>query len=92
MAGDTSITVESTPNPRAKKFVLSQPLTGGERRSYYKPEDAAGDPLARELFTIEGVVGVMILADFCSVSVDDAKRWRAVTPKVKRVLKSATET
>ncbi|MEX0654334.1 MAG: NifU N-terminal domain-containing protein [Phycisphaeraceae bacterium] len=91
MFGRLKITVEETPNPNARKFNLTQPLTPGDRRSYYTPDAAADDPIAARLFEIRHVTAVMLLGDFCTVNKTPQGRWTTITPKVKAVLKAAVK-
>ena len=81
-----NITIESTPNPDAKKFTVDRALTKGHARSYLSAEAASEDPIARELFAIKHVVGVLIVNDFCTVNKAPAGRWATLTPKIKQVL------
>ena len=84
------ITVEDTPNPDARKFIADQPLTDGEREAFYSPEAAADHPLARRLFELPNVTGVMLLGDFCTVIKAPKGRWRTLAPKVKKVLREGS--
>ena len=84
-----SIIVEDTPNPQARMYVVSRPLSPEARRSYVAPEQARGDPLAEQLFAVPHVVGVMILNDFCTITKAPRGQWRQITPEIKAVLTQA---
>lgn len=85
---ELEITVEGTPNPNAAKFVLSRPLLGDSRRSYFDPEAARDDPLASRLFEIEGVRALLMLEDFITVTKTDGAEWDDIVDRVERVIHS----
>ena len=60
--------VESTPNPAARKWVLSSRFWEGSR-SFMAPEDASGDELGSALMGIEGVRCVLLCSDWVTVNV-----------------------
>lgn len=80
------VRTESTPNPNATKYVLS------ERRfdppvSCFNAQAADSHPLAAALFAIDGVASVLLLGDFVTVNRrPDGPAWKVLTPKVKKVL------
>ena len=68
--------IEPTPNPNAMKFILREPLTWGITRSYDKPEQAVGDPLAMALFDIEHVTNVFYVDHWVTVTQDGGADWQ----------------
>lgn len=68
--------IEPTPNPNAMKFILREPLTWGITRSYDKPEQAIGDPLAMALFDIEHVTNVFYVDHWITVTQDGSADWQ----------------
>lgn len=80
---------ESTPNPNAVKCWLDGRVSEGPR-SYFNAAAAAGDPLAGALFAIPGVVNVLILGDWITVSKSPEASWPAVKSGVRRVLQEHT--
>ena len=79
---------ETTPNPNAVKAVLDRPIC--ERtRSFRRPEEAEGEPLAGALFAIEGVTSVMMLRDFVTVNKRSDASWKPIKRQVRRVLREA---
>ncbi len=68
--------IESTPNPNAMKFILREPLTWGITRSYDKPEQAVGDPLALKLFDIAHVTNVFYVDHWGTVTQDGSADWQ----------------
>lgn len=76
---------QQTPNPNALKCLLDARLPGAPR-SYFKPQDAQGDPLAAALFAIPGVTNLLIQPDWITVSKAPETPWSAVKPAVEKVL------
>lgn len=79
---DPSIQVEGTPNPNAAKFVLGWSALGGEGRTYFDPDAAAGDPLAERLFRVEGVRAVFMVENFITVTKADGISWDEIVEGV----------
>ena len=79
--------VETTPNPRARKLIV-EPAPGAIR-SFFKPDDARGDPLGEALFGVEGVTNVLIHTAFISVCIAPNAKWPPTLTKLKNALRSA---
>jgi hypothetical protein len=79
------IIVETTPNPRAMKFIVGSPV--GIAATAMSAE-AADDRIA-PLFGIEGVMSVFMTADFVTVSATEDASWDAIVPEVIAVLDTA---
>ncbi len=67
--------VDLTPNPQALKFILNEKLLNKETRNYKNSEEAAGDPLAKGIFEIEGVVSVFYMDKFITIEKDPKVAW-----------------
>jgi hypothetical protein len=80
--------VQPTPNPNAAKFVLDQLVTD-QTMSFRQPEQAKDHSLAKKLFAIQGVSGIMLLGDFITVTKTPEADWKNVSAAVKTVLESA---
>lgn len=87
---------EPTPNPAAMKFTLSGPLPPqaalvGRLRAYRDPASArqAGDALAVALLALPGVTGVLIHADWLTLTAAPGADWRALRGHVDRCLAGA---
>ena len=80
------IQTEPTPNPLTLKFLPGRPVTGEGTREFRDADEAAGSPLARELFEVEGVSRVFFGPDFITVTRGaDAHDW----PQLKAPLLAA---
>lgn len=79
---------ETTPNPDALKCLVAPtgPAPAGALRSYRAPEQAQGDDLARRLFEIEGVAGVLITPAFVTVNRVPGAPWAPIKAGLRRVL------
>jgi len=76
---------EATPNPNALKCHLDRALEG-PNRSYRRREEAGeDDAVARALFAVEGVAGLLLMGDWLTVN----KRPEAEWARLKRQLMSA---
>ena len=83
-----NITVQGTPNPNAAKFTIDRTLVeGGASVSYFDPDTARDDPLARKLFQIDGVDSLLIAEDFVTVTKSPTAAWDDLVPKIENVIK-----
>jgi hypothetical protein len=77
-----SITVETTPNPRAMKFIVGVAVGGTATATN---ADGADERIA-PLFGIAGITSVFMTANFVTVSRTDDASWDAIVPEVIAVL------
>lgn len=80
-----SVTVHSTPNPNAHKFVLAQwhfdaPL------NVSSPEKATAHPLAAQLFAVPGVYNLLLVQDFVTVNKLPDSPWEPIDAQVVDIL------
>jgi Fe-S cluster biogenesis protein NfuA len=74
-------TVE-TPNPNTIKFVPGEALTNGDVYDFKTIDETKPSPLAHRLFKLEHIEGVMIGADFISVTKNAEASWDVIKPIV----------
>jgi Fe-S cluster biogenesis protein NfuA len=79
------IQTEATPNPATLKFLPGRDVVVGEPRDFRSAEAATSSPLAEGLFSISGVTGVFLGADFISVTKDDTN-WAHIKPAILGVI------
>ena len=79
------IQTEATPNPATLKFIPGEPVVSGAPRDFRSIEDAEVSPLAARLFTVNGVTGVFLGADFITVTKDDGE-WQHLKPAILGVI------
>ena len=88
--GYTITQFQDTPNPNALKCVLDRPFPSSEQlRSYQSADAAQTDPVAAALFTVPGVVGVLINPAWVTVSKAPDAQWKHVKAGVRQVLADA---
>ena len=75
------IQTEATPNPDTLKFLPGKTVMADGVVDYRMPEEADRSPLARRLFSVDGVTGVFLGSDFISVS-KDASDWQHLKPAI----------
>lgn len=73
------IQTESTPNPATLKFLPGRDVLGVGVADFPDAQSAQRSPLAARLFSIDGVTGVMLGADFVTVTKGSAE-WDALKP------------
>jgi Fe-S cluster biogenesis protein NfuA len=75
------IQTEATPNPATLKFLPGRAVLASGTLDLRDEEAAARSPLARALFSIDGVSGVFFGADFISVTKTDGD-WQHLKPAI----------
>lgn len=77
------IQTEATPNPATLKFLPGKTvLESGTREFRAAPEADGVSPLAARLFAVDGVEGVLLGADFVSVTKAGDQEWQGLRPVV----------
>lgn len=76
------IQTEDTPNPATLKFLPGQSVMTSGVADFKNRDEAARSPLAKRLFSIEGVQGVFLGHDFISVTKDDRSDWMLLKPHI----------
>jgi hypothetical protein len=62
-------------------------VEGGASVSYFDPDTARDDPLARKLFQVDGVDSLLIAEDFVTVTKSPTAEWDDLVPKIETVIK-----
>jgi hypothetical protein len=83
---ELTIRVEGTPNPNAAKFTLDRSVPVEDSTSYFDAESASGDPLARDLFAVEGVQALLMVDNFITVTKDGDAVWEDLVEEIRPVL------
>jgi Fe-S cluster biogenesis protein NfuA len=74
------IQTEATPNPATIKFLPGREVLGEGTMDFVSAEAASASPLARALFEVDGVAGVMLGGDFLTVTKTAETPWEHVKP------------
>ena len=85
---DLTISIQGTPNPNAAKFVLDRPVPGDGSRSYFDATSAEGDPLARHLFSLDGVRALLLVDNFITVTKTDDADWNDLVQDVQSIIRA----
>jgi Fe-S cluster biogenesis protein NfuA len=67
--------VELTPNPHAKKFILSEQILNNETRHYSTKDSAENDPLAKAVLELDGVESVFYMYNFITIEKSKDTDW-----------------
>lgn len=81
--------IEYTPNPNAVKFILKEPVTSGQSRSYQNAETALVDPLANALFNVGNVTSVFYMDRFITINKEEDVSWEIMLKKLADPIRSA---
>lgn len=82
-----NVTVQETPNPQARRFVVDQPVQDESRgRFFTRIEDAGEEPLVHQLLSAEGVAAVLLLPTSVTVTKDESASWEAVEDTARGIL------
>ncbi|KAK9241134.1 scaffold protein Nfu/NifU N terminal-domain-containing protein [Lipomyces kononenkoae] len=82
------IQTATTPNQDALKFIPSMEIlpVGSRAIEFVNGREAHSSPLARKLFTVDGVRSVMFGSDFITVEKDPYLSWSVLKPEVFSIL------
>ena len=80
--------VDLTPNPQALKFVLNEKLLNIETRSFQSKEEAESDPLAKQIFELEGVVSVFYMDKFVTIEKEPTTSWNKIQKPFAEIVKA----
>lgn len=72
------VSLEFTPNPNTLKYVVNQTLLEKGAANFTEKTSTSNSPLARKLFDVPGVSGVMIGRNFVTVSKNDEGDWEKI--------------
>ena len=76
------IQTEDTPNPATLKFIPGVEVMKEGTAHFAAIGEASASPLARRLFSVDGVSGVFLGGDFISITKDDSREWFTIKPGV----------
>ncbi len=72
------VDVELTPNPQALKFLLNERLLQYSSRQFANKEEAKDDPLAKNIFEIDGVISVFYMDRFITIEKSKNISWAQI--------------
>ena len=81
---ETTVNIQSTPNPNALKFVLNVPVKSGGNCSYTGINECTDNPLAKALFELsEAVREVYFFDNYITVTQDGTIGWNTFKDTIK---------
>ena len=80
------IETETTPNPATLKFLPGEQVMAAGTREFTSSEAADASPLARALFDLGDVTGVLFGRDFVAVTAAPGVNWADLKPQVVSLL------
>lgn len=83
-----AIQMEPTPNPASIRFAVSTQLMDAGTAEFTSGENAEASPLARRLFELNGVTGVLVAPSFVTVTIGDEGRWGELADMIKGRIKA----
>ena len=81
-----NVTIQETPNPEARRFVVDQPVQEGSRGRFFTDAGSADDPLAERLLAADGVAAVLLLPTSVTVTKASGAAWDEVEATARQVL------
>ena len=72
------VSLEFTPNPNTLKYIVNRQLLARGAANFKTVADAGQSPLARRLFEVPGVEGVMLGRDFVTVTKGAGGDWETL--------------
>lgn len=84
---DTSVRAEYTPNPNSLKFIVSEAIYTGGSLTFDSAETAESNPMAKKLFTVNGVTKVFIMSNFVTIDKVDQINWKDIHLEIKNIIK-----
>ncbi|KAG2211719.1 hypothetical protein INT47_008816 [Mucor saturninus] len=76
------IQTEQTPNNDSLKFIPGVPVLGKGSAEFLDVRASMKSPLAKQLFSIDGVVGVFFGPDFITISKSEGTEWPLMKPDI----------
>ena len=80
------IQTESTPNPATLKFLPGHTVLQNGTADFPTNENSEKSPLAKRIFSVEGVSGVFFGSDFITVTKETVTDWEHIKPAILGVI------
>ena len=77
--------ITATPNPNSIRVGCEKKISASPQ-TFTTAEEAAADPIAKDLFAIPGITQVFMLNDFISINKDGSNGWPVIQPEVEKVM------
>ena len=80
------IQTESTPNPATLKFLPGHTVLQNGTADFPSRANSDKSPLAKRIFSVEGVSGVFFGSDFITVTKESDTEWEHIKPAILGVI------
>lgn len=84
---DVNIRVQQTPNPNSLLFHVDHSVTEERMVQFNSADEAEGDELASQLFSIEGVASVFLMPNSITVSKNPGTDWEAIASDAEAAIR-----
>lgn len=81
-----SIRIQSTPNPRARKYILAELVKSTGKISYQDQRECAHVPLAHGLMQIPGVIQVHLFEQVITMTQNGSRDWQELDKLVQELI------
>ena len=85
---DVLIRAQPTPNPNSLLFHVDRTVTEERMKQFNSADDAAGAPLARALFEIDGVASIFFMPNSITVSKSPGADWNDIAPGAEEAIRN----
>lgn len=82
------IRAQPTPNPNSLLFHVDRTVTEERMKQFNSADDAAGAPLARALFEIDGVASIFFMPNSITVSKSPGSDWNDIAPVAEEAIRN----
>jgi len=85
-----TVRAEYTPNPNSLKFISSEtlyPYGGSLSYESLAAAEAASNPIATKLFSINGLNKIFIMSNFVTIDKEEHINWKDIHLEVKEIIK-----
>lgn len=78
--------IQATPNPNARKYILSEEVKAQGKVSYTDQSECAHIPLAYYLLSINGLKQVHLFENVVTITQDGEQNWQDLDNEIQKVL------
>ena len=78
--------IQNTPNPKARKYIISEELKAEGKVSYKNSEECSHVPLAHALINMKGVTQIHFFENVLTLTQDGENDWAYIDQKVQEII------
>lgn len=80
------IRIQSTPNPRARKYILGEVVKSTGKISYQDQQECVHVPLAHGLMQIPGVIQVHLFEQVITITQNGSRHWQELDKLIQELI------